>query len=102
MQLFECLQRIPDLRKKRGIRHPFQPVLKFVLLGFTCRLVAIEHIVSFFRPIWNQLKGQGSWTGMGSGKIEKSGVEYSQNIGRETGLERRKHAEMERSVTEQA
>ena len=56
MQHFECLQSIPDLRKRRGIRHPFQPVLKFVLLGFTCRLVAIEHMVSFFKPIWNQLK----------------------------------------------
>ena len=57
MQLFECLKNIPDPRKKRGIRHPFQPVLKFVLLGFTCRLVAIEHMVSFFKPIWNQVKG---------------------------------------------
>ncbi len=56
MQLFECLQSIPDPRKKRGIRHPFQPVLKFVLLGFTCRLLAIEHMVSFFKPIWNELK----------------------------------------------
>jgi len=57
MQLFECLQSIPDPRKKRGIRHPFQPVLKFVLLGFTCRLVVIEHMVSFFKPIWSHLKG---------------------------------------------
>ena len=56
MQLFECLQSIPDPRKKRGVRHPFQPVLKFVLLGFTCRLVAIEHMVSFFKPIWSELK----------------------------------------------
>lgn len=57
MQLFECLQSIPDPRKKRGIRHPFHPVLKLVLLGFTCRLVAIEHMVSFFQPIWSQIKG---------------------------------------------
>ena len=28
----------------------------WVLLGFTCRLVAIEHMVSFFKPIWSQLK----------------------------------------------
>ena len=26
-------------------------------MGFTCRLVAIEHMVSFFKPIWSQLKG---------------------------------------------
>lgn len=57
MHLFECLQSIPDPRKKRGVRHPFQAVLKFVLLGFTCRLVAIEHMVSFFKPIWSQLNG---------------------------------------------
>lgn len=57
MQLFECLQSIQDPRKKRGIRHPFHPMLKFVLLGFACRLVAIEHMVSFFKPIWSQIKG---------------------------------------------
>src|SRR5579871_1314646 len=57
MKLFECLQTIPDPRKKRGIRHPFQSVLQFVLLGFTCRLVAIERMVSFFGPIWNQVRG---------------------------------------------
>lgn len=56
MQLFECLQSIPDPRKKRGIRHPFHPILKFVLLGFTCRLVAVEHMVSFFKPIWKDIK----------------------------------------------
>lgn len=56
MQLFECLQSISDPRKKRGIRHPFHSTLKFVILGFTCRLVAIEHMVSFFKPIWSELK----------------------------------------------
>lgn len=56
MQLFECLQSIPDPRKKRGIRHPFHSMLKLLLLGFSCRLVAIEHMVSFFKPIWSQIK----------------------------------------------
>lgn len=56
MKLFECLKTIPDPRKKRGVRHPFQSVLQFVLLGFTCRLVAIEHMVAFFTPIWGQVK----------------------------------------------
>ncbi len=56
MKLFDCLQTIPDPRKKRGVRHPFQSVLQFVLLGFTCRLVAIEHMVAFFGPIWDQIK----------------------------------------------
>jgi hypothetical protein len=38
---------------------------------------------------------------MGSGETEKPGTEYSQNTGREIGVETRKHAEMERSVAEQ-
>ena len=57
MQLLECIKDIPDLRKKRGIRHPFQAVLKLLLLGFACRLVAVEHMTSFFSPIWGRLKG---------------------------------------------
>ena len=56
MKLFECINTIKDTRKKRGIRHPFHSVLKLVLLGFTCRLVAIEHMVAFFEPIWDQVK----------------------------------------------
>jgi hypothetical protein len=56
MKLFECLEKIPDPRKKKGIRHPFHSVLKLVILGFTCRLVAIEHIVAFFTPIWHEIK----------------------------------------------
>lgn len=56
MKLFECTSTIADPRKKRGIRHPFHSVLKLVLLGFTCRLVAIEHMVAFFTPIWSQIK----------------------------------------------
>jgi len=56
MQLFECIKDIPDPRKRRGIRHPFQAVLKLLLLGFTCRLVAVEHMTSFFAPIWGRLK----------------------------------------------
>lgn len=57
MQFFECIKDIPDPRKKRGVRHPFQAVLKLLLLGFTCRLVAVEHMVSFFSPIWGHMKG---------------------------------------------
>lgn len=57
MKLFECLKTIPDPRMKRGIRHPFHSILQFVLLGFTCRLVAIEHMVAFFTPIWDQIRG---------------------------------------------
>jgi hypothetical protein len=37
---------------------------------------------------------------MGVGEVEESGPEHSQNIGRETEVERRKYAEMERSIAE--
>jgi hypothetical protein len=57
MRLFECLNMIPDPRMKRGVRHPLQSILRFILLGFTCRLVAIEHMVAFFEPIWGEFKG---------------------------------------------
>ena len=50
--LFECLQSIPDPRFARGVRHSTSSILKLVTLGFACRLVAIEHIVNFFRPLW--------------------------------------------------
>lgn len=30
-------------------------ILKMVTLGFACRLVAVEHIVNFFRPLWKIL-----------------------------------------------
>ena len=50
--LFECLDSVSDPRSAHGIRHNSSTILKMVTLGFACRLVAIEHIVNFFRPIW--------------------------------------------------
>lgn len=50
--LFESIDSIPDPRSARGIRHSSSTILKLVVLGFACRLVAIEHIVNFFKPIW--------------------------------------------------
>ncbi|MCX6989002.1 MAG: hypothetical protein NTZ52_05840 [Chlamydiae bacterium] len=41
MQIFECLQIIPDPGKKREIHHLF---------------VAIERMVSFFKLIWHPFK----------------------------------------------
>lgn len=52
MTLFEAIEAIPDPRKPRGVRHKSTTLLKMVILGFACRLVAIEHIVNFFRPLW--------------------------------------------------
>ena len=31
--LFECLEQVPDPRMARGVRHPFQAILRLTLLG---------------------------------------------------------------------
>jgi len=60
--LFEQLNSIQDPRKKRGVRHNFHSILKLVILGFTSRLICIEHIVEFAKEHWNQLKEQLGFT----------------------------------------
>lgn len=56
LTLFEALNGISDPRKKRGVRHKFQAILRLVILGFTARLVCLEHIVEFAAGCWDQLK----------------------------------------------
>lgn len=51
--LFQCLDSIPDPRCARGVRHKSPTILKMITLGFACRLIAVEHIVNFFRPLWH-------------------------------------------------
>ena len=36
--LFECLEQVPDPRRARGVRHPFQAILRLTLLGLVCGL----------------------------------------------------------------
>ena len=60
--LFECLDKIKDPRKKRGVRHNFQAILRLVTLGFCCRLVCIEHIVLFAKQHWKILKKELGFT----------------------------------------
>ena len=31
--LFECLEQVPDPRRARGVRHPFQAILRLTLLA---------------------------------------------------------------------
>ena len=54
--LFGRLDGIRDPRKKRGVRHNFHSIIKLVILGFTARLVCLEHIVEFAKGHWDQLK----------------------------------------------
>ncbi len=60
--LFTCFTKIKDPRKKRGIRHNFQSILKLVTLGFCCRLVCLEHIVLFAKEHWKILKKELDFT----------------------------------------
>jgi len=53
--LFDALERIPDPRRKRGVRHPFQPILRFVIWGFASNLVAVEHMVAYAKGPWKRL-----------------------------------------------
>ena len=34
--LFECLEQVADPRRARGVRHPFQAILRLTLLGLVC------------------------------------------------------------------
>ena len=54
--LFNALESVPDTRKKRGIRHPFHGILKLVILGYSCRLVWIEHIAIYAQSHWGDIK----------------------------------------------
>lgn len=54
--LFECLAEIPDPRKARGIRHPFQAVLRLTLLGLVSGQTTMAHLVLFGEKHWARLK----------------------------------------------
>ena len=54
--LFDLLKKIPDPRKRRGIRHDFHAILQLVIFGFCCRLLCLEHIVEFARQCWDKIR----------------------------------------------
>ena len=54
--LFECLEQVPDPRRARGIRHPFQAILRLTLLGLVCGQTTIAYIALFARMHWPVLK----------------------------------------------
>ena len=53
--LFECLEQVPDPRRARGVRHPFQAILRLTLLGLVCGQTTIPHAL-FARMHWPELK----------------------------------------------
>ena len=54
--LFECLEQLADPRKARGVRHPFQAILRLTLLGLVCGQTTMAHIALFARMHWTTLK----------------------------------------------
>ena len=54
--LFECLEQVEDPRKARGVRHPFQAILRLSLLGLVCGQTTMAHIAHFARMHWATLK----------------------------------------------
>ena len=54
--LFECLEQVPDPRMARGVRHPFQAILRLTLLGLVCGQTTMAHIALFARMNWLALK----------------------------------------------
>ena len=54
--LFKCLEQVGDPRKARGVRHPFQAILRLTLLGLVCGQTTMAHIALFARMHWPMLK----------------------------------------------
>ena len=54
--LFECLEQVPDPRMARGVRHPFQAILRLTLLGLVCGQTTMAHIALIARMNWPALK----------------------------------------------
>ena len=54
--LFESLDQIPDPRKARGGRHPFQAILRLTLLDLVSGQTTMAHIALFWETRWQRLK----------------------------------------------
>ncbi len=54
--LFKSLEQIPDPRRARGIRHPFQAILRLTLLGMVSGQTTMAHIALFGKLHWPELK----------------------------------------------
>ena len=54
--LFRCLEQIPAPRKARGVRHPFQAILRLTLLGLIGGQTTMAHIAWYGQLHWPELK----------------------------------------------
>ena len=51
-----ALEQVADPRRARGVRHPFQAILRLTLLGLVCGQTTMAHIGLFARMHWPMLK----------------------------------------------
>ena len=54
--LFHCLEQIPDPRQARGVRHPFQAILRLTLPGLVSGQTTMAHIAWYGRLHWETLR----------------------------------------------
>ena len=54
--LFKCLEQVADPRRARGVRHPFQAILRLTLLGLVCGQTNMAHVALFAKMHWPVLK----------------------------------------------
>ena len=54
--LFQCLEQVQDPRRARGVRHPFQAILRLTLLGLVCGQTTMAHIALFAKMHWPVLR----------------------------------------------
>ncbi len=54
--LFKCLEQVADPREARGVRHPFQAILRLTLLGLVCGQTTMAHLARFARMHGPMLK----------------------------------------------
>ena len=54
--LFSAWKQVPDPRRARGVRHPFQAILRLTLLGLVCGQTTMAHIALFAKMHWPELK----------------------------------------------
>ena len=54
--LSKCLEQVSDPRRTRGVRHPFQYILRLTLLGLACGQAAGAQFALFAGVLWPALK----------------------------------------------
>ena len=69
----KCLEQVPDPRKARGVRHPFQAILRLTLFGLVCGQTTIFYNLPYCGTESNDFQNRVGWgvpPGPGDGWFE--------------------------------